>query len=189
MYAPRREDEEEEEGEVPAEEDAPDREWTKVSPLQRAPRCLSGRSASRRTPPGPGRLVSCALLWLLVASCALAAGTDETSQQLKQADAIKLRDYPRFAQILHSLQEREPQLAPAHREYLDYLQGWNSVYTGNYAEGHHAAEPSRRQGCRSDGAVSRHHTIVNVLTLSQTLRGSFARLNRSAGDASQGHRR
>jgi diguanylate cyclase (GGDEF)-like protein len=120
----------------------------------------------------------CALLWLLVASCALAAGTDETSQQLKQADAIKLRDYPRFAQILHSLQEREPQLAPAHREYLDYLQGWNSVYTGNYATAITQLSQVADKAADPTLQFRATNTIVNVLTLSRRYEEAFARLNR-----------
>jgi len=133
-----------------------------------------------RRPPFTRRLLPgvCALLWALVASCALAAGTDDGEPLLKEADAIKLRDYPRFSQLLHSLEERASPLAPADREYLDYLEGWNSVYTGNYATAITQLSKVADKATNPTLQFRATNTIVNVLTLSRRYEEAFGRLNR-----------
>ena len=67
--------------------------------------------------------------------CAFADSGEDAAQLLQQADAAKLADYARFSQLLQSLQARRERLTPAERESLDYLQGWNSAYKGDYAGG------------------------------------------------------
>ena len=76
-----------------------------------------------------GRLFAAVLL--LASACAFAAG-EAPGALLKQADDIKTADNTQFQALLKQAQTQADQLTPAQRDFLDYLKGWQSTYTGNF---------------------------------------------------------
>ncbi len=133
----------------------------------------------RRLPPWRGvEAIACVLLWPLLAGLALAGAQDEaTAQRLRAADALKLGDYPRFSQLLASLEAQSGQLDPENREYLDYLRGWNTVYKGDYET---AITQLNRSVAGTHNLTLKFRattTLVNVLSLSKRYEEAFSRLN------------
>lgn len=135
---------------------------------------VSPRTADRRAwLSGP---IGVLCLWLAAGTPATAA--DESAQLLKKADSIKLQDYPQFVTLLHTLQVRAPQLPQADRDYLEYLDGWNSAYLGQYDA---AVTTLGKITDRSGDVTLRFRaatTVVNVLSVSRRYEEAFARLNR-----------
>ena len=136
-------------------------------------RGVSRRTADRRSwlPGAVGALC----LWL--AAVAPARADDESARLLKKADAVKLQDYPQFVTLLHSLQARAPQLPQPDRDYLEYLDGWNSAYTGRYDA---AVAALGKIVDRSGDVTLRFRaatTVVNVLSVSRRYEEAFVRLN------------
>ena len=133
----------------------------------------------RRSPCRARRLASCALvlLWSFLSAGALADGADDAEQLLKQADAAKLADYAQFSQLLQSLQARSARLTPPERESLEYLQGWNSAYRGEYAA---ALARLRKLADSAHDLTVRFRattTIVNLLTLARRYEEAFSSLD------------
>lgn len=143
--------------------------------------CASHNERRARRSDAVGRLLRCAgaLLCLWLASGAPAAAADDTARDLlKQADSIKLQDYPRFTTLLRSLEARASQLSPADREYLQYLQGWNAAYTGQHEQ---AIASLGKVADRSADVTLRFRaaiTVVNVLSVARHYEEAFSRLNR-----------
>jgi diguanylate cyclase (GGDEF)-like protein len=132
----------------------------------------------RRSPRSTWRLASCVLVLLSMFPCAFADSGDDAEQLLKQADAAKLADYGQFSQLLQSLQARSARLTPAQRESLDYLQGWNSAYKGDYPGG--VARLRKLADSAHDLTVRFRATttIINLLTLARRYEEAFSSLNR-----------
>ncbi len=79
-----------------------------------------------------------ALYFMLVVAClpavagAPARGTpDPPGPLLRQADHIRTADNARFAEILAQLQARRDSLSASQRQWLDFLQAWQTAYLGH----------------------------------------------------------
>jgi diguanylate cyclase (GGDEF)-like protein len=116
-------------------------------------------------------------LWLAVAAPAATAAED-SAQLLKKADSIKLQDYPQFLTLLHTLQARASELPEADRDYVDYLDGWNSAYTGHYDTAVTALGKIADHSPEITLRFRATTTIVNVLSISRRYEEAFVRLNR-----------
>ena len=130
----------------------------------------------------PRRAGHVALGALVLLSCflgggVLAATPDDPAQLLKQADAARLTDYAQFTRLLQSLQARAQQLSGHEREALEYLQGWNSAYKGDYPSA--LAQLGKLADSASDLTVQFRATttIVNLSTLARRYEEAFSRLN------------
>lgn len=136
------------------------------------------RQERRRSSRRARCLAPCVLVLLSTFLCAFADSGEDAAQLLQQADAAKLADYARFSQLLQTLQARRERLTPAERESLDYLQGWNSAYKGDYAGGlarlHELADSAHDLTVRFRATT----TIVNLLTLARRYEEAFSNLNR-----------
>lgn len=58
---------------------------------------------------------------------------DDSVAFLKQTEALRTKDHPRFVQQLENLHLHLPELAPAQRWHLEYLDAWEAMFEGNYA--------------------------------------------------------
>ncbi len=130
------------------------------------------------------RAIGAVLCGVLSVSSALpraAAADPDPAEQLRLADSVKLANYRQFSSLLESLQRRRAQLQPADRDFLDYLEGWNNAYAGQYDAAiaalgklaDHAREATVR--FRADA------TVVNVLSVSKRYEEAFSRLNQLLG--------
>ncbi len=132
-----------------------------------------------RKPRRAGHFASGALVLLscFPGSTVLAAAAEDPARLLRQADAVRLTDYAQFTRLLQSLQEGATQLNRHDRESLEYLQGWNSAYKGDYPSA--LAELGKLADSASDLTVQFRATttIVNLLTLAKRYEEAFSRLN------------
>jgi tetratricopeptide (TPR) repeat protein len=71
---------------------------------------------------------------LLAVAGGLAAQPREFDQKLREADALKSSDYPRFAAILTDVDAAKAELKPAQLQYLNYLKAWERGYAGDYEQ-------------------------------------------------------
>ncbi len=72
-----------------------------------------------------------AAILLLAGACASAAGEDPGTL-LKHADDIKTANNTQFQALLKQADTQADRLTPAQHDFLDYLKGWQSTYTGNF---------------------------------------------------------
>jgi diguanylate cyclase (GGDEF)-like protein len=117
-------------------------------------------------------------LFCLSLTAAAAAAADDARQMLKQADENRLADYAQFSTLLQSLEASSGSLSKPDREYLEYLQGYNSAYTGHYED---AIATLGKIVATAEDVMLRFRaatTIVNVLTVSRRYEEAFTRLNR-----------
>lgn len=78
------------------------------------------------------RVAAAAGIVLALAAGLARAGTAvDATALLEQADSIKLRDRGRFDVLMETIGARMRDLSAEQREYLLFLQGWNSAYRGN----------------------------------------------------------
>lgn len=113
-----------------------------------------------------------------VAAGASAASAPTPAQLLTQADEIHASDHPRFLAILQQLHKSEPQLTPAQRWRLAYLDAEQWVDAANYAEAtpllqkiiDHAGDPSL-----SARAIAE---LIEVEFLSRNYEHAYALANR-----------
>ena len=146
------------------------------------PRIASSATASpapRRKHRRAHRLGSGALVLLscFLIGSALAATLEDPAGLLKQADAARLTDYAQFSRLLQSIQRGADQLDRHDRESLEYLQGWNSAYKGDYPTA--LAQLGKLADSAADLTVQFRATttIVNLLTLARRYEEAFSRLN------------
>jgi diguanylate cyclase (GGDEF)-like protein len=84
----------------------------------------------------------CARGWLIGGFAALlltvAGGTSSTERTvdafLATAQAIQLKDHPRFAAMLAQFHADEPEMTPSQRWRLRYLDAWEASFAGRYLE-------------------------------------------------------
>jgi diguanylate cyclase (GGDEF)-like protein len=89
----------------------------------------SAHRAARTRGVIPGLLAGLSLC--IVTFAAPPAAHDGVSVLLEKADADRNVNYEEFASILESVEKQRDSMAPAQREYLQYLQAWKSAYDGD----------------------------------------------------------
>jgi diguanylate cyclase (GGDEF)-like protein len=69
---------------------------------------------------------------ILFARCAGAMSAPDATELLRKADQIKTSNYAEFTTIIKTLDDAARGLTPSQQEYLRYLKGWQSAYSGDY---------------------------------------------------------
>lgn len=123
-----------------------------------------------------GGLVCLGLLFADFASSARAE-TAGAAQMLLRADEMRTANYQQFLTILQSLQRVRGELTAPQRDYLRYLEAWQSAYEGNndtaMARLNALAEAPVDVTLRLRAGA----TAVNVLQVSKRYEEAFARLS------------
>jgi diguanylate cyclase (GGDEF)-like protein len=111
-----------------------------------------------------------------VLSTALAGAPDPAGLLLK-ADQLRTTNYPEFGTVMRSLQQVRESLTASQRDYLRYLEAWQSAYEGDNDTA------MARLNALADSAVDvtlrfrAGATAVNVLQLSKRYEEAFSRLS------------
>jgi diguanylate cyclase (GGDEF)-like protein len=118
-----------------------------------------------------------AAILLLAGACAFAADEDPGAL-LKHADDIKTADNTQFQALLKQAQAQADRLTPAQIDFLDYLRGWQSAYTGNFD----AAETTLQAviGRTPDATVRARAliTLVNSQALAARYEDAYSNLSK-----------
>ena len=124
----------------------------------------------------PGGLV---LLWLLFASIASAAQAAalDASQSLLKADELRTANYPEFEILLRSVQRVRDSLTPAQRDYLRYLEAWQSAYLGDNDTAIARLNALADEPTDVTLRLRAGATAVNVMQLSKRYEEAFSRLS------------
>ena len=124
----------------------------------------------------PGGLVFACLLFTGILSTAR-AGVSNPAELLLKADQVRTANYPEFANILRTVQQARDSLTPSQREYLRYLEAWQSAYEGDndtaMARLNALADTATDVTLRLRAGA----TAVNVLQVSKRYEEAFSRLS------------
>jgi hypothetical protein len=117
-----------------------------------------------------------AIGWLLVwaAQAALASNLGDL---LSKADQVKLTDHAEFRRLLKTVDEHASELSGEEREYFDYLQGYGSVYDGDYEAAIKKLTPLQDSARDITIRFRAGATVVNSLSLHKRYKESYSRLN------------
>jgi diguanylate cyclase (GGDEF)-like protein len=129
-------------------------------------------SARRIAPGGLGLL--CALL----ANVALALTPQEADRLLDRADDVKGVNPAEFTALMRQLDEQSSTLSRPQQQYLQYLQGWQSAYAGDYAG---AIPPLEAIIERAEDVTLQFRasaTVANVQAVATHYDEAFAQLGR-----------
>jgi diguanylate cyclase (GGDEF)-like protein len=124
----------------------------------------------------PGGLVFLCLLFTGILSTAR-AGAPTPAELLLKADQMRTANYPEFANILRSVQQVRDGLTASQRDYLRYLEAWQSAYEGDNETA------MARLNALADTATDitlrlrAGATAVNVLEVSKRYEEAFSRLS------------
>jgi diguanylate cyclase (GGDEF)-like protein len=100
----------------------------------------------------------------------------DPAELLLKADQLRTTNYPEFGTTMRSLQQVRDSLTASQRDYLRYLEGWQSAYEGDNDTA------MARLNALADSAVDvtlrlrAGATAVNVLQLSKRYEEAFSRL-------------
>jgi diguanylate cyclase (GGDEF)-like protein len=124
----------------------------------------------------PGGLVFACLLFTGILSTAR-AGVSNPAELLLKADQVRTANYPEFANILRTVQQARDSLTASQREYLRYLEAWQSAYEGDndtaMARLNALADTATDVTLRLRAGA----TAVNVLQVSKRYEEAFSRLS------------
>jgi diguanylate cyclase (GGDEF)-like protein len=124
----------------------------------------------------PGGLVILCLLFADALSVSQ-AGVPDADQVLLKADEMRTANYSEFEVLLHSAQQIRDRLTPSQRDYLRYMEAWQSAYEGDNEVA------IARLNALADGPVDvtlrlrAGATAVNVFQLSKRYEEAFSRLS------------
>jgi len=83
-----------------------------------------------------------AAAWCLVAqSCYATSSITDSAKFLDQTESLRLKDHPQYVQMLAQIHHDAPPLLEHEQWHLRYLDTWEAMYEGKYAE----AEPELHQ--------------------------------------------
>jgi diguanylate cyclase (GGDEF)-like protein len=124
----------------------------------------------------PGGLVFLCLLIACILSTAR-AGEPNASELLLKADQMRTANYPEFANILRTVQQARDGLTASQRDYLRYLEAWQSAYEGDNDTA--MARLSALADSATDVTLRLRAgaTAVNVLQVSRRYEEAFSRLS------------
>ena len=124
----------------------------------------------------PGGLVFLCLLFTGTLSTAR-AGVPTPAELLLKADQMRTANYPEFANILRSVQQMRDGLTASQRDYLRYLEAWQSAYEGDNETA--MARLNALADTATDVTVRLRAgaTAVNVLEVSKRYEEAFSRLS------------
>jgi diguanylate cyclase (GGDEF)-like protein len=124
----------------------------------------------------PGGLAFLCLLFTGILSPAR-AGAPNPDELLLKADQMRTANYPEFANILRSVQQVRDGLTASQRDYLRYLEAWQSAYEGDnetaMARLNALADTATDVTLRLRAGA----TAVNVLEVSKRYEEAFSRLS------------
>jgi hypothetical protein len=112
------------------------------------------------------------LVW--AAQAALASNLGDL---LSKADQVKLSDHAEFMRLLKTVDEHASELSGEEREYFDYLQGYGSVYDGDYEAAVKKLTPLQDSARDITIRFRAGATVVNSLSLHKRYKESYSRLN------------
>jgi hypothetical protein len=115
------------------------------------------------------------ILCSLLATAALALTPQEADQLLHRADNVKGVDPSEFGTLLRQLEEQSATFSRPQQQYLQYLKGWQSAYSGSYAQ----AVPLLESIIREADVTLRFRasaTLANVQAVATHYDEAFAQL-------------
>jgi len=124
------------------------------------------------------RVLDGLVLLVLLAHCAFAQSPQDASALLERADAIKSANHAEFASLMHRLEEGAAALTGSQRQHLQYLQGWQSAYTGDYAASIRILKSVEEQAKNVTLRFRAGLTIANVSIIAARYEDAFAGLRR-----------
>lgn len=75
------------------------------------------------------------MTWCLLAHASYAATPiTKPDEFLDQAESVRLKDHPRFVQMLAQIHREAPQLSDAEQWHLRYLDAWEEMFNGGYVQ-------------------------------------------------------
>jgi len=108
---------------------------------------------------------------------AFAAEGQDAAQLLSKADELRSVNYAEFETILKSLQRVREELTTPQRDYLHYLEAWQSAYEGDNDTAIARLDAIANAPVDVTLRFRAGTTAVNVLQLSKRYDAAFARLN------------
>lgn len=76
-----------------------------------------------------------AMTWCLLAHVSYAASSiTNPGEFLDQAESVRLKDHPRFIQMLAQIHHDAPQLSEDEQWHLRYLDAWEDMFNGKYVQ-------------------------------------------------------
>ena len=115
-------------------------------------------------------------LLLAFAQATPALQPGEAAGLLQKADRIKTAEPAEFTSLLDSLAAQLSELTPAQQEMVRYLQGWKSVYDGQYDVAISRLQATIRETHDVTLKFRAKASIINVLVVSSHYEEAFAEL-------------
>jgi diguanylate cyclase (GGDEF)-like protein len=124
-------------------------------------------------------LAHAALLLCLLAGVAFAAApeSNDSSQLLTRADAIKTVDNTAFTKLLEQLDKNAITLSEAQKWTLRYLHAWELGYTGQYVKAKPELEAIAKQAPDNTLRINATASLINILGFGHHYEEAFAQLD------------
>ena len=115
----------------------------------------------------------------LLAGSAVAAvpASDDSAQQLQQADSVKTSNHPEFVQLMQRLDAEAASLSPQQRMYLRYLQAWEVGYQGDYETATPLLNAVIAESSDPTLRFRAGTTLVNMLSIGSHYEEAFAQVS------------
>jgi len=142
---------------------------------------LHSQSLTDMRQPRPFRLLLRVTLgcWLLCATnYAFARESDDLLLMLQQADSIKSANRPEFKEIVNDLTRRTSELSVSQRHYLNFLQGWQLGYEGDYDAALALLRPVSTESADVTLQFRAYASSVNILAIARRYEEAFMSLSR-----------
>jgi diguanylate cyclase (GGDEF)-like protein len=118
------------------------------------------------------------ILCSLLMTAAFALTSQEADQLLHQADNVKGVDPAQFGTLMRQLDEQSGTFTRPQQQYLQYLQGWQSAYSGNYAQAVPLLETIIQEAPDVTLRFRASATLANVQAVATHYDEAFAQLGR-----------
>ena len=128
-------------------------------------------AVARRFAPG-----ALAILCSLFLTAALALTPQEADQLLQRADYVKGVDPAEFGTLMRQLDEQAATFSRPQQQYLQYLKGWQSAYSGSYAQAVPLLESIIEQAPDVTLRFRASATLANVQAVATHYDEAFAQL-------------